>query len=420
MNRNAGKSSEISVVKIGGNSLLQSAKRETLHDAAKRIAKIIKSLHQTHGKVVCVLSAFAKDTNQLYGHASQVTASPDPHSLDFYVTTGEHKSVGLISIALNDLKVKTLPMSAHNAGIITDGRPGKAAITSVSTSIQGMLHNYDVILVTGFQGISNQKHLNALGRGGSDTSAIAISIALKATRTIFLKDVKGIFSFDPKNEIGIGCTQYRKISHDLMLEQTNAGSAIIAARAAELARNYDLDYEIRSINQPTVCSTTITNNIDKKTRYCIVKNDKATLIILGPLKNVPGVLHSISNISRKLGVKLNFFNQALYPKFESTSVSFLCMDDEKDILDNMANEIRDQLQTKIIRHNHVCAVSIIGEHMFNKTGIAFDLLESLESSGLDVYSISSSEKRMTVVVPTKSADLAVKAFDSVAKEATNG
>jgi len=405
----------IIVHKYGGTSM---GSVERIQNVAKRVAKWHAAGHQ----VVVVPSAMAGETNRLLGLAKEISAQPDPRELDMLAATGEQGSSALLAIALQAEGVAARSYAGWQVPVRTDNVYSKARIRSIdSQRIHADLDAGRVVIVTGFQGVDDEGHITTLGRGGSDTSAVAVAAALKADECLIFTDVDGVYTTDPRvvpeaRSMGV-------ISFEEMLEMASLGSKVLQIRSVEFAGKYRVPVRVlSSLTDPLIpldvesaSGTLITFEEDQKMETAVVSGiafsrDEAKFTLVG-VPDTPGVAYSILGpvAAANIDVDMILQNQSVHG---TTDFSFTVhRNDFPRARALLTQHIGPAVGARdIVGDDKVCKVSIVGIGMRSHAGVASLMFRTLSEEGINIQMISTSEIKTSVVINDKYMELAVRAL----------
>jgi aspartate kinase len=403
------------VHKYGGTSM---GSIERIQNVAKRVAKWHAAGHQ----VVVVPSAMSGETNRLLGLAKEITSAPDSRELDMLAATGEQASSALLAIALMKQGVSARSYTGWQVPVKTDSAYTKARITSIDDArIRTDLDDGRVVVVTGFQGIDDEGHITTLGRGGSDTSAVAVAAALKADECLIFTDVDGVYTTDPR--VVPEARRMRVISFEEMLEMASLGSKVLQIRSVEFAGKYRVPVRVlSSLTDPMIpveeeksSGTLITFEEDQNMEAAVVSGiafsrDEAKLTLLG-VPDTPGVASAILGpvAAANIDVDMIVQNQSVQG---TTDFSFTVNRNEYTrCLELLKSQVGPAVGAKeIVGDDKVCKVSIVGIGMRSHVGVASLMFRTLAEEGINIQMISTSEIKTSVVINDKYMELAVRAL----------
>ena len=391
------------VKKFGGTSV---ANKERIYNVARRCIEDYKKGHS----VVVVLSAMGDTTDDLLALANDINPNTNKRELDMLLTTGEQVSVSLMAMAMHAMDVPAVSLNAFQVGMNCTSRYGNARFKRIDTDrINHELDSRKIVIVTGFQGITKYDDYATLGRGGSDTTAVALAAVLHADLCEIYTDVDGVYTADPR--IVPNARKLPEITYDEMLELATAGAKVLHNRSVEMAKKYSVPMVVRSsLNES---EGTIVKEVVKMEKMLItgVAADKNTarISVIG-VEDRPGIAFKIFNKLAKNNINVDIILQSV-GRDGTKDISFtVSQDDLKDAL-TILEENKEPLTIKNITHNEgVAKVSIVGAGMMSNPGVASKLFEALFNYGININMISTSEIRITVLVEESEIDKAVRAI----------
>lgn len=391
------------VKKFGGTSV---ANKERIYNVARRCIEDYKKGHS----VVVVLSAMGDTTDDLLALANDINPNANKRELDMLLTTGEQVSVSLMAMAMHAMDVPAVSLNAFQVGMNCTSRYGNARFKRIDTDrINHELDSRKIVIVTGFQGITKYDDYATLGRGGSDTTAVALAAVLHADLCEIYTDVDGVYTADPR--IVPNARKLPEITYDEMLELATAGAKVLHNRSVEMAKKYSVPMVVRSsLNES---EGTIVKEVVKMEKMLItgVAADKNTarISVIG-VEDRPGIAFKIFNKLAKNNINVDIILQSV-GRDGTKDISFtVSQDDLKDAL-TILEENKEPLTIKNITHNEgVEKVSIVGAGMMTNPGVASKLFEALFNYGININMISTSEIRITVLVEESEIDKAVRAI----------
>jgi len=395
------------VQKFGGTSV---ATQERIHDVAKRVAKTYDQGNQ----VVVILSAMAGVTDNLIDMAKQVAPSPDKRELDVLLATGEQTTAALLAMTLKAMNYPALSMLGHQAEVITDRTFGNARILNINADrITEILNRRNIVVVAGFQGCDANGNVTTLGRGGSDTSAVAIASALKADVCEIYTDVDGIYTADPNI-----CTKARKIdiiSYDEMLNMAGLGAKVLQIRSVGFAKKYNVPIHVRSsFNEEEGTMVVSEDSGMEQLVVSAVTHDKdQARITLKKVPDQPGVAAKIFSPIAKAGIVVDMIIQNTRAEGQ-TDLTFTVPKAEfstaLEIEQKVAQEIRAE---DVLGDENIAKVSVVGVGMKNHSGVASKMFATLGRENINIMMISTSEIRISCIIEEKYTELAVRVLHTV-------
>jgi len=403
------------VHKYGGTSM---GSTERIKNVAKRVAK----WHRAGFQMVVVPSAMSGETNRLIGLAKEIQAEPDPRELDMLCCTGEQASVALLAMALKAEGLEAISFSGWQVPIKTDSSYTKARIESIDdTRVKAELNAGKVVIVTGFQGIDDQGNQTTLGRGGSDTSAVAIAAAMGAAECLIYTDVDGVYTTDPR--VVPEARRMRVVSFEEMLEMASLGSKVLQIRSVEFAGKYrvptrvlsSLTDPMMSLDDEKVSGTLITFEEDEHMEQAVVSGiafnrDEAKVTIRG-VPDKPGVAYQILGQVAEANIDVDMIIQN-QGSDGTTDFTFTVHRNEfNKTMDLLKNKIQGSVSAReVAGDTNVCKVSIVGIGMRSHVGVASLMFKTLSEEGINIQMISTSEIKVSVLIDDKYMELAVRAL----------
>ena len=394
------------VQKYGGTSVGDIARIEHVAD------KVLDTQRRGH-QVVVVVSAMSGETNRLVGLAKEIDASPAPRELDVLLSTGEQVTIALLTMALKKRGCAALSYTGGQVHILTDSAHGKARIMDIEGSrIRENLDDGYVVVVAGFQGVNEHGDITTLGRGGSDTTAVALAAALKAEECQIFTDVDGVYTTDPR--VVSEARRMERITFEEMLEMASLGSKVLQIRAVEFAGKYSVPLRVLStfVDGEGTLITYESENMEEPLVSGIAFNrDEAKLTIIG-VPDQPGVAYRILGPIGESNIEIDMIIQNV-GEDGSTDFTFTVHrgDYEKAlaVLERVAKELGAK---QVSGDNKIVKVSIVGVGMRSHAGIAGTMFRALADEGINIRMISTSEIKISVVVDEKYLELAVRTLHS--------
>ncbi len=392
------------VQKYGGTSVGDA-------ERMKRVARRVVSAAEAGQKVCVVVSAMGHSTDELLTLADQISAAPRPRELDMLLTAGERISMALLSMAIIDLGKEAISLTGSQAGIVTDSSHGRARIVEVrARRVLEALEAGKIAIVAGFQGVSTEYDVTTLGRGGSDTTAVALAAALKADACEIYTDVEGVFTADPR--IVPQARKLHAISYEEMLELSASGAKVLMVRCVEYARNYDVLVHVRSSFSGSEGTWVLQE--DERMEQAIISGiahdtSESQVTVLG-LPDKPGVAARVFRPLADEGVNVDMIVQNAAAG-GCTNISFTIPDADlrrtRPVLERIARDVgADGVETD----EDIAKVSLVGAGMKSHPGVAADMFDALSDAGVNIGIISTSSIRISCVVPQADVDAAVKAI----------
>ncbi len=393
------------VQKFGGTSVADV-------DRIKTVAQRVKNEVDAGNQVAVVLSAMAGVTNQLITYASEISSLHDAREYDAVVSTGEQVTAGLLALALQDKGVAARSWQGWQIPIRTDGVHGKARIMGIETEeLERRLALGEVPVVTGFQGLGPDNRITTLGRGGSDTSAVALAAALKADRCDIHTDVDGVYTTDPR--IVAGARKLDKITYEEMLEMASAGAKVLQTRAVELAMKRGVRLQVLS-SYADGAGTLVVNEdeiVEKEMISGIAYNrDEAKITLIG-VADRPGVAAAIFGPLAEAGINVDMIVQNVSADGKATDLTFTVAKGDLDRAVRVVEDLRDALgYGDLVYDPNVVKVAVIGVGMRSHAGVAQRMFHALAEKGINIQVISTSEIKVSVLIAEEYTELALRSL----------
>tara|TARA_B100001093_G_scaffold291206_1_gene278026 strand:+ start:670 stop:1887 length:1218 start_codon:yes stop_codon:yes gene_type:complete len=392
------------VLKFGGTSL---ANPERIQEAAKIIDQTISEGFQ----VVTVVSAMAGETQRLIDLAKEIQDNPDPREYDALISSGEQVSVALLAMALKTKNHLSKSYTAFQLGLKTDKIHGKARINSIDTSFLNKDLKKEIVpVITGFQGINNSGDITTLGRGGSDTSAVALAVALKALECRIYTDVDGVYTTDPR--VYDKAKRIDKLCFEEMLELSSLGAKVLQIRSVEFASKFNMP--IRVLSSFKQGGGTLIDKEDENLENAIIsgvthtKNDSK--LIIRKVPDLPGIAAKILSPISEKGIEVDVIVQNV-AEDNTTDFTFTVKDENADSAAEILKNLSDELGGgKVELAKEISKVSVVGVGMKSHAGVAAKMFSALANRNINIDMISTSEIKISVVVSRDSAEEAVKAL----------
>lgn len=391
------------VKKFGGTSV---ANAERVRNAAKKIV----AEYDKGNKVVVVLSAQGDTTDELIEKAKEINPKCSKRELDMLLATGEQQSVALMAMAIHAMGYPAISLNATQCGISATSTYGNSRIKNINTNrINAELDKKNIVIITGFQGINKYGDITTLGRGGSDTSAVALAATLKADLCEIFTDVDGVYTGDPR--IIKNAKKLEAISYDEMLELASLGAKVLHNRSVELAKKYNVNLVVRSSLTDAEGTVVKEEAFVEKMIVTGVAVDKnvARISVIG-VPDVPGMAFKIFSNLSKFKVSVDIILQSI-GRDNTKDISFTVSREELDLALEALEDLKGKVSFESVSYDKTIAkVSIVGAGMDTNSGVASDLFESLYSSAINVNMISTSEIKISVLVDEKDAERAANAI----------
>jgi len=394
----------IIVKKYGGTSVSTVAK-------IKNIAKNIILEHKKGKKIVVVLSAMGTSTDELVNLSKKATKTPNPRDYDLLLSTGEQVSVSLLSMILNDLGASAISFTGWQAGIETDCTHTKARISRVSTKrIKSALKKRQIVVVAGFQGINKDLDITTLGRGGSDTTAVALAAALKASECQIFSDVDGVYTTDPK--LCLKARKLDKLTYEEMLEMSGLGSKVLQLRSVEFASKFNVP--IRVLHAHSSGNGTLIKKDEKKIEGALISGiaftkDEAEIMMKG-VKDQPGVAAKILGPIGNSNIEVDMIVQNVGSDGMADFTFTVSRNDFKKAIQVIEKNKKIMGYEEIIATKNIVKISLVGVGMRSHAGIAGKMFKCLAKKRINIRMISTSEIKISVIIEQKNLEKAVQSL----------
>ena len=392
------------VQKYGGTSV---GSPERIKNVAERVARFRAQGDQ----VIVVVSAMSGETNRLVALAKEIAPNPDPRELDVVLSTGEQVTIGLLCMALKEIGIDAKSYTGGQVRILTDNTYTKARILSIDEkSMRRDLDSGHVLVVAGFQGQDEQGNITTLGRGGSDTTGVALAAALKADECQIYTDVDGVYTTDPR--VVPAARKLDTITFEEMLEMASLGSKVLQIRAVEFAGKYKVKLRVLSSFEEGGEGTLITVEKEKNMEHPIISaiafnRDETKLTVLG-VQDKPGVAYQILGAIADANIDVDMIIQNI-GQDGTTDFSFTVNHGDfikaQEILAGVQEKVGAR---KVIGDNKICKISAVGVGMRSHPGVASKMFKALADEGINIQMISTSEIKISVVIEEKYLELAVR------------
>ncbi|MHC1749961.1 MAG: aspartate kinase [Cellulosilyticaceae bacterium] len=396
------------VQKFGGSSV---ANAERVFNVAKRIANTYKEGND----IVIVLSAQGDTTDELIAKAKEISKKPSKREMDMLLSTGEQQSVALMAMALTEMGLPAISLNAYQVGMITTSTYGHARLKKIIPDrIKRELERKNIVIVTGFQGMNRFDDITTLGRGGSDTTAVAIAASLNADLCEIYTDVEGVYTADPR--IVKNAKKIDEITYDEMLELASLGAKVLHNRSVELAKKYNVDLVVRSsLNN---AEGTVVKEVCKVERMLIsgVAGDDeiARVSVLG-VEDTPGKAFDIFSTLARKNINVDIILQSI-GRDGTKDISFTVADTELVDTKEVIAKNMDRWGVKDIDYNeNLAKVSVVGAGMVANAGVAAKMFEAMYDSHINIHMISTSEVKISVLIDKKDMHKAMNAIHDAFK-----
>lgn len=391
------------VKKFGGTSV---ANKERIFNVAKRCIED----YQKGNDVVVVLSAMGKQTDVLLDMANDINPKASKRELDMLLTTGEQTSVALMAMAMQSLNVPAISLNAFQVAMHTTSVAGNARLKKIDTErIQHELEQRKIVIVTGFQGISQYDDYTTLGRGGSDTTAVALAAALRADACEIYTDVDGVYTADPR--FVKNAYKLDDISYDEMLELASLGANVLHNRSVEMAKKYGVKLSVRSsLNNNEGTYVKEVEQVEKMLVRGVTRDNDVARIALCGVEDTPGKAFSVFRMLAKHGISVDLIIQSI-GNGEKKDISFTVTEEDLQPVLDLLEENKAIVKADEVKWTKdVSKVSIVGAGMVNNSGVAATMFEALYDAHININMIATSEIKISVLVDRKDAEAAVVAI----------
>ncbi len=395
----------IIVQKFGGTSVADTQK---IHNVANAVIRE----KQNGNDVIVIVSAMGHTTDYLIKMAKEVTSNPDSREMDMLLATGEQVSIALLTMAIQSHGYKAISMNGQQVGIITENIHSKARIVDIKTDkLKQHLKEGNIIVVAGFQGVTPEGEITTLGRGGSDTSAVAIAAAMNAERCDIYTDVEGVYATDPRIVPNIQKSEV--ISYEEMLELARVGANVLHPRSVETAKQFNVPLRVRSSFKLDNMGTLIigVENMEIYKPVAGVAADSSQVrILLANLPDIPGTAAKLFGALAKNNISVDMIIQSLANN-GTNSIAFTVDAEDLDEALNILHKEKEILgAADILTDKDIAKVSIVGAGMVDRPGIAADMFRALAEKNINIKMISTSEIKISCLVDKDKANEAIKAL----------
>ncbi|MEY4554224.1 MAG: hypothetical protein RL197_651 [Actinomycetota bacterium] len=401
------------VQKFGGSSVGDA-------DKIKHVAKRVIETQRAGNQVVVVVSAMGDTTDELMDLANQVTDNPNPRELDMLLTAGERISMALLALAIDSAGAQSRSFTGSQAGIVTDSKHGNARIAEVTPDrIREALNDGDIAIVAGFQGFNREtKDITTLGRGGSDTTAVALAAALNADVCEIYSDVDGVYTADPRQIPAARKLDY--IDVESMLELAAAGAKILHIRAVEFARRHNVDLRVRSTfstdpGTRVISGKTGGENMEESVVSGVATDKSQTKVIVIGIPDLPGKAAELFNVVAEAGANIDMIVQNTATGVDVadkvSDISFTLPKGDANKVVAALEASRSKLGYRELEVDHeIGKISVVGAGMRTHSGVSATLFNALAKAGVNIEMISTSEIRISVVTDLQETDAAARAI----------
>ena len=389
------------VQKFGGSSVRD-------RDRIFNVARIVSNTRKAGNDVVVVVSAQGDTTDDLIEKAKEITHNPSAREMDMLLATGEQISIALLTMALNELGCNAISLTGWQAGFRTDRAYTKARITRLETErISSELERNRVVVVAGFQGLNKSDDITTLGRGGSDTSAVAIAAALHADRCQIFTDVEGVYTADPRKVRNT--RKLQEITFDEMLELASLGAQVLNNRSVELAKKYNVELEVLSSLNPVPGTVVkeVANDMEGMLIKGVAKDTDVAVVSILNVPDEPGMSFKIFGLMAQKNINVDIILQST-GREDKKDVIFTCSEGDAELAVRTLKE--GARFTEVSCDRTYAKVSIVGAGMQSHSGVAASMFEALSNNNINIHMISTSEIKISCIIDRDEADRAVVAI----------
>ena len=402
------------VQKFGGSSVADA-------DKIRNVARIITDTYQKGNRVVAVLSAQGDTTDDLIEKAAEINPAASKRELDMLLSTGEQISCALCAMAIESMGFPVVSLTGWQAGFRTNSGYGNARIKRVQGErIRAELDKRRIVIVTGFQGLNKYDDITTLGRGGSDTSAVAIAAAINADLCQIYTDVDGVYTADPR--LVPSAHKLDEITYDEMLELATLGAQVLHNRSVEMAKRYGVKLEVLSSfsGRPGTKAKEVVKTREKSHISGVAKDKNVARLALVGLEDTPGIAFKIFSLLARNNVNVDIILQSI-GRSDTKDISFTVAKGDMELARQLLEDSRDSIRFDHIDvSDNIAKVSIVGAGMINNPGVAAAMFEALFNAGININMISTSEIKVSVLVHISDADRAVQVIHDRFYDEFNG
>ena len=374
------------------------------------VARIVANTRNAGNEVVVVVSAQGDTTDDLIAKAAEITGNPSSREMDMLLATGEQISISLLAMALQEIGVSAVSLTGWQAGFVTDRAYSRARIKRLDTErVESELARNRVVVVAGFQGLNRSDDITTLGRGGSDTSAVALAAALHADRCQIFTDVEGVYTADPRKIPK--ATRLKEITFDEMLELASLGAQVLNNRSVELAKKYGVELEVLSSINP-IPGTIVKEEtkVEGMLIKGVAKDDNVAVISILGVPDVPGMSFKVFSLLAQRNINVDIILQSSGDAGKKDLIFTVPLGDAESAM-AVLKEHRNRFGGGEITVNKDCAkVSVVGAGMQSHPGVASHMFEALGGQNINIHMISTSEIKISVIIDKADADRAVAAI----------
>lgn len=391
------------IQKFGGTSVADA-------ERLRNVAKIITDTYKAGNQVVAVLSAQGDTTDDLIEKAKEINPEGSNREMDMLLSTGEQISVTLCAMAIEALGYPVVSLTGWQAGVLTDTAAKNARIKKIDTErLEAELDQKRIVIVTGFQGVDRNQNITTLGRGGSDTSAVALAAALEADLCQIYTDVDGVYTADPRHVKG--ARKLDEVTYNEMLELATLGAQVLHNRSVELAKKYNVKLEVLSsfTGHPGTKVKGVAKRMEKTAVSSVAKDKDIARIALVGVPNEVGTSFKVFSLLAQNHINVDIILQGIGHE-EGKDICFTVAEGDLKKAAELLESHKDELRfTRLETNADIAKVSVVGSGMINNPGVAAKLFEALYDAHININMISTSEIKISVLVDKKDADRAVQA-----------
>ena len=395
------------VQKFGGSSVAD-------RDRVFNVARIVAATRKAGNDVVVVVSAQGDTTDDLIAKAAEITSEPSRREMDMLLASGEQISIALLAMALSVLGVQAVSLTGWQAGFITDRAYSKARIRRLDTErVESELARNRVVVVAGFQGMNRLEDITTLGRGGSDTSAVALAAALHADRCQIYTDVEGVYTADPRKVPG--ARKLEQITFDEMLELASLGAQVLNNRSVELAKKYGVELEVLSSLNPVPGTIVkeVADDMEGMLIKGVAKDTDVAVISIMEVPDVPGMSFKVFGALASRNINVDIILQSTGRGGNKDLIFTVPLGEAENAVE-VLKENQPRFGGKEIKvEKNYAKVSVVGAGMQSNPGVASRMFEALFEANVNIHMISTSEIKISVIIDESEADRAVSAIHSV-------
>lgn len=390
------------VQKFGGTSVADA-------DRLRHVARIITDTYKAGNQVVAVLSAQGDTTDDLIGRAREINPHASTREMDMLLSTGEQISVSLCAMAIEAMGYPVISLTGWQAGVVTNTASMNARIKKVDTErIEAELDARRIVIVTGFQGINRYDDITTLGRGGSDTSAVALAASLRADLCQIYTDVDGVYTADPR--IVPNARKLDEVTYNEMLELATLGAQVLHNRSVEMAKKYNVNLEVLSSfsGNPGTKVKEVAKRMEKSYISSVAKDTNIARIALLGVPNEIGTSFKVFSLLAQHGINVDIILQGI-GHAEGKDICFTVAEPDLELAERLLRENKERIRFRELETNaDVAKVSVVGAGVIGNPGVAAQLFEALYDAGININMISTSEIKISVLVDRRDAQKAVQ------------